>query len=236
MSNDQIPSSIQEKIRAQIQAGDLRPRSRFVFIVQMASVVVSALLALAATLTALSFIFYSVYESGEAFLLGFGWEGISIFLLLFPWMLVVLAALLLALFQWRLSYVIPTYRIPVLPLFALLIIVVASLGYVIAPVHSVFIERIEESDLPVVGQLYENIYASREGYGIYRGIVVSMEDRGVWMIRSDGDADDDDGPRFVLLPDGTEALVEGYELFVLGREEDEAIYASHVVAFPLADK
>lgn len=236
MNNEKLPSSIQEKVQARIQAGDLRPRARVLYVLRMVSVCITAFLALAATLAALSFIFYSVYESGEAFLLGFGQEGIAVFFMLFPWTLVAIAVLLLALFQWRLSSIVPTYRVPVLPLFAILIIAVVGIGFLLAPVHNALVEHIEEANLPLVSELYESVYESREGHGVYRGIVVSVEENGVWMVRSDGDADHDDGPRFVVLPETTQTFDTGYEVFVLGTERQDIIYASNAVAFPSPDK
>lgn len=232
MNNEQSTSLIQEKVQARIQSGDLKPRSRLVLTTQVVGTIISAVVALAAVLLTLSFIFYGVYESGEVFLLGFGWEGVWVFFLLFPWLSLATTIVLLAIFQWRLSYLLPTYRVPLLSLFAFLVVAVACVGYLAAPLHNAVFDQIENANLPVIGELYEEVYESREHYGIYRGIATSVEEDGVWMARSDGDADEDDAERFVLLPEGSEAILAGDELFIFGEQRQGIIYASNVIALP----
>lgn len=232
MSTNPSTSSIRDTIESRIKSGALTPRSRGALILEVALAACIALVALVATLITLSFVFYSVYESREAFLLGFGWEGVALFLMLFPWVPVVVSLVLIGVFQWRLSHLIPSYRVPVIPLFAAFVLGAGAVGFMLAPVHSVVWDSIEDRGLPVLNEIYEAVYESKEGYGIYRGNVIEVTGDGVLITRLDGDADGDDLPRLVILPDGSEEISIGDEIFVLGSQDDDVIRAFHLIAFP----
>ena len=236
MNNENHSSSIHERVESAIRSGQVKARSRFVIGLQILSVLLTAAAALSVSVLTLSFVLYSVFESGEAFLLGFGWSGIGIFLLLFPWTLLAIALLCIVLFQWRLSYLVPSYRVPLVILFGLLLVGVIGLGYLFTPLHTSLSKHIHEKNVPLLDELYENIYESREGYGVYRGFIVSVEETGFHFIRSDKDADRDDMPRFVLIPHLTQQFHIGDEVFIVGKQEDGVIRASQLATFPDRDK
>lgn len=232
MTNEPLNSPLQERVQSAIQSGSVKPVSRTVVMLRVLSALLTALIALAAAVLTLSFALYSVVESGEAFLLGFGVEGITLFLMLFPWVFVLAALVAIMLFQWRLAYVTTSYRFPLVPLFVALLLLVCAVGYLTIPFHAAFSVAVAEKNIPILDTIYDSVYESREGYGIYRGVIVSVGEKEIRFVRSDGDADADDFSRLVVIEKGTAGYEQGDEVFIFGNQEDGIIYASHIVAFP----
>src|SRR5450631_2060080 len=90
-------SNIQQAVFDKIRAGkvSMRPRAYFVARIILLAGLSVAVLALA--MFVLSFALFSVHESGEQFLLGFGLRGVLTFFSLFPWWSLLCTVLLILL-------------------------------------------------------------------------------------------------------------------------------------------
>ncbi len=98
-------------------------RSRAYFLFRAALAGAAALLVLAGALFMLSFLFFSVRESGVGYLLEFGEHGIGAFVALFPWtslLLFVAFVILLEVIVRRFSF---SYRFPLLRIFLWILII-----------------------------------------------------------------------------------------------------------------
>jgi hypothetical protein len=114
-------------------------------------------LALLISISVVSFVFFSIHESGEQFLLGFGKKGIITFLSLFPWSALVLDVLLLLFLQWILQGFRFGHRFSLLSLFLGVFLFSSVLGGAVAltPFHAMLLEQADHGELPVVGEFHD---------------------------------------------------------------------------------
>src|ERR1035437_8027474 len=132
-SSEYIKNIVLKKIRQ----GNIHMRPRIYFIIQIILVIAVTLIALIASAFVISFAFFSIHESGELFLLGFGIRGLFTFLSLFPWFTLVVTLILIFILEWLLRHFKFNYRVPILKMFilALLGIVLIGLLVVTTPIH-----------------------------------------------------------------------------------------------------
>jgi uncharacterized membrane protein len=211
---------IKTKVLEKISHGDVHRRSKAYFVAQIVLIVALLAVAFALSVFVLSFVIFSVRESGEQFLLGFGRQGIVTFFILFPWVALVLDTLLLVAIEWLSRSFKFGYRIPIAR--ALLgVLALALLGGIIVdltPLHGMLLSRADDNELPVVGEWYESIHESHKDQGVFRGVVTAAQGNGFTMTHDDGDHDADDGTWSVIVPAGFDvtAIAVGDGVYVAG--------------------
>ncbi len=151
MNND--PAYIAQKVLEKVRAGKVQMHSRTYFIVRMGGTALLAILTLLVSVLVVSFIFFSIHESGELFLLGFGSRGVLVFLSLFPWFSLIVDIGLLFLLEFLLQGFKFGYRTSLLSIFAGILLVSVVLGIIFdfLPVQSTLLERADSGQLPVFG-------------------------------------------------------------------------------------
>jgi hypothetical protein len=224
-SSEEIKNTVLEKIRR----GDVQMRPRIYFVAQITLVATTAVLAFVASALVISFAFFSLEESGELFLLGFGLRGLVTFLFIFPWIELVIAIALIFLLEWLLRHFKWNYRLPILKTFfaTLLVIFVFGLLISITPLHNNLLTIADRGDLPVVGELYENINTLHEDRGEYRGAIVSISGSEIIITHNDYDYDTDDGTWKIDVPANFDVntLQIGDRVYVLGNPADGVVLA-----------
>jgi hypothetical protein len=224
MNENHEQSSIQQSVLDAIREGKVRPRSRGYFLVRVIAAAITGLALLIFSALVISFIFFTLHESGEQFLFGFGWNGVLVFLLLFPWIPVCITIGLIFLLEWLLQGFSFGYRIPLLNIFLGVVGVSVALGFIInlTPLHSLLLSAADRNQLPVVGDSYEHIYDSHQDQGIGRGIVLSTATSSFTMRADSRHHDDSDyhdpiltiypapGAQFMLPPIGARVLILGH--------------------------
>jgi hypothetical protein len=195
---------ISSKVLEKIGHGDVRKRSRAYFMAQIFLIVALLVVALALAMFVLSFGIFSVHESGEQFLLGFGSRGVLTFFALFPWMALVVDILLFAIIEWLLRRFKFGYRIPVLRAVFGIVVLAAAGGVIVmlTPLHATLLQRAQDDTLPVLGEWYETINASHADQGVFRGTLASIKGNEFIIFHNDGDHDADDGTWTVSAPAG----------------------------------
>ena len=197
--------SIQHAVLEKIRSGSVKklPHAYFMFRV-VATLLVSVLLLIISSFV-ISFVLFSFYVSGQQFLLGFGLEGIIVFLKLFPWGLCILDIALLFLLEWLLQGFKFAYRIPLLNIFLGIVGASILIGVLIntTPLHTLLLQRADQNNLPILGGAYEHIFDPHEDQGVCHGIVTSVgttSDPAEFVIQhNDVDHDQDDGI-FIVTP------------------------------------
>jgi hypothetical protein len=220
---------IKRKILEKIGHGEVRKRSRVYFIAQIVVAVMLFVIALALSVFVLSFAIFSMHESGEQFLLGFGWQGIMTFISLFPWAFLIIDVLLFILIEWLSRRFKFGYRISVLrALFGILVLAIVG-GVIInfTPLHATLLQMANHNELPVIGEWYEGIYASHAGQGVFRGTVSSIQGNEFIIFHDDKDHDADDGMWTVVAPAGFDmtSLSGGERVYVAGGTTSGVIQA-----------
>ena len=195
MNDNQTKDSIQQAVLDKVRAGKVHRRPRSYFIIRIvATIIVSALLLITSAFV-ISFILFSLHESGEQFLLGFGLHGIEVFFILFPWVPALFTIALLFLFEWLLQGFKFGYRIPLLNIFLGIVGISVVLGVLInfTPLHTTLLGFADKKELPIIGDSYEHIFDSHEGEGVCQGIVTSVSQDSFVVYHDDHDRDRDDG-------------------------------------------
>jgi hypothetical protein len=225
--------SIQNAVLEKVRAGSVRRLPRFYFMLRIiATAAVSILLLVASSLVS-SFILFSLHESGEQFLLGFGLQGIKVFLTLFPWTLTLLVAALIFLLEWLLRGFRFGYRIPVLAIFLGILGSSIVLGVFISltPLHSHLLQYADDDRLPIVGPIYEHIFDAHENHGVSRGVVVATTSNSFVIQHNDQDRDPDDGSFTIHLSHNLAVPQVGQHVLVFGAPQpDGSINAQNIVA------
>lgn len=223
-------ASIQEKIRQQVlgkvHSGTVHIKSHAHFVVRAGLTVILSFFSLFISALVLSFIAFSVRESGELFLLGFGVRGLLIFVTLFPYLPFLIDVVIIFALQWLLSGFSFGYRFSVLSLFGIVFGTSAGLGLLLylSPIHSALLWEADRGSLPIFGGLYEHLHDSHHEQGVYRGVVLGIQNDRLILGHNDGDTDIDDGMRTVLLqPGDADKYYVGQHIFILGTSTGEGI-------------
>lgn len=219
-----------------VRKSKVHMKSKAFFAVRIAGIIFTSALVLLLSIFLASFIFFSIQESGQHFLLGFGGQGALVFLSLFPWAFFLLGIALLFLLEWLLQAFKFGYRIPLLPIFLFIFASSAILGVLAnyTPLNRILLNRADEGVLPLIGGAYGRIRESHAEKGIFRGSVVSKEGNTIVISHDDKDHDEDDGTRKVILPPDSPLLKIGDKVYVFGPsfgEDDDEIEASGVRRF-----
>jgi glucan phosphoethanolaminetransferase (alkaline phosphatase superfamily) len=220
--------NLQEKILARIHGG-VPMRSRAYFLFRAALAGVAALLVLAGALFTLSFLFFSVRESGVGYLLEFGEHGISAFVALFPWvslLLFVVFVVILELLVRRFEF---SYRFPLLRIFLWILIIGIAGSTIIGftPLHSSLLSAADKDELPLLGPWYEQIHDSHVEQGVYRGDITTVAATYFVISHNDTDNDSDEGEWSIVPPSGfaTSTLSVGEKAYVAGQLKNGVVYA-----------
>ena len=222
-------NDIQESVLDKIRAGGVSMRPRYYFTTQVVLIGIVSILALVFSVFVLSFGVFSIHESGEQFLLGFGTQGLAMFVSLFPWGLLVSVLVLLVLLETLLRNFRFAYRTPALRIFVWLLLLAsvgsAAIGF--TSLHPFLSEQADHDALPVIGSFYEQIHDSQQPRGVYRGRVVSVSGSRFVLVHDDYDDDADDGSWTVELPVAFDAemLSVGARVYVAGQLQNGVIYA-----------
>ncbi len=204
-------------------------RSRAYFIRRAILLGAMAILVLLGAFFMLSFVFFSVRESGVGYLLEFGEHWIGTFAALFPWtslLFFIACMVILEMLVRRFAF---SYRFPLLRMF-LWILVVGILGSTIigfTPLHASLLSAADRDQLPFIGSWYEQVHDSHVEQGVYRGSVTSIAATYFVIAHNDTDRDSDEGTWSIVPPAGFDlgTLATGKNVYVAGRLLNGVVYA-----------
>lgn len=232
-------NDLKKIILAKIQKKEISMRPRLYFVARVALVILLSLLIFIMAVFVLSFIFFSVHESGEQFLLGFGRQGFLTFLSLFPWITFVFTLGLVLLLEWLLRRFKFGYHISLSRIFLYLLVVTVffSMIFTRIPVHTQFEKMAEGGRLPVIGGIYDDIHDSHQDKGVVRGFVSAIEGNTFVLSCDDNDRDRDDGIWTVIIPPHFDitTIQRGERVYVAGSVKDQTITAYGISEFPLPE-
>ncbi len=233
MNDNQPKDSIQQAVLDKVRGGEIHRRPRSYFVMRVVATVVVSVLLLVASAFVISFILFSLHESGEQFLLGFGLHGIEVFFILFPWVPTLFTIALLFLLEWLLQGFKFGYRLPLLNIFLGIIGISIVLGVLInfTPLHEILLTSADKNELPIIGSSYEHIFDSHENEGFCEGVVVSTSQTSFVVYHDDHDYDRDDGMFTVQIPPNSGLMLPhiGDDVLVFGDPEPRGyIEAEHI--------
>ena len=232
-----LPKDIQRTVLDKIRKREVVMRPKVYFVLKIIFVAAISVVAFLLSIYVASFIFFSLHESGEQFLLGFGFRGILIFISLFPWWALIVVILLIFAVEYFIHRFRFVYRVSLSKVFAAALLLAIVLGVVLdfSPLHTVMLELSDKGQLPIFGGAYESIRAPHRDQGVFRGIVdsISPKENTFVISHDDFDNDQDDGVYTVIAPQGfsTNSLKIGDRVYVAGIFSQNTINAYGIEPF-----
>ena len=216
--------NLQQNILEKIKAGDIKMRSKSYFIVHLVLLIVVAILILLTSSFVISFIFFGIHISGRLFLLGFGWRGLAVFFVTFPWTILLIDILLVIALEWLLKRFQVGYRYPLFYTLGGIVLVTIATAIIInqTPLHNLLYHQEQRRQLPVIGSFYDRLQRPPHESGVFRGAVISVASNTFMMANADQDNDADNS---LLSPNSTTST-RAFLTIIL----DPATPASTVVA------
>jgi len=203
MENNIPPTEMQAKVLEEIKKGRIKIKPKYYFVLKTLIFAVAALLAFTFTIFLISFITFVLRGRGSWFLPHFGWPGIKIFLISFPWILALAALFFVVILEILVNHFGFSYRRPLVytTLGAVIVVVVAGICIDSTQLHTNALRSASQSNLPVAGALYMN-YGLAPIDQIYQGVVSQVADQNDFSIEAP------DGQNFnITIPTSTNAKV-----------------------------
>lgn len=242
MEHNEVPtpkSSMHENILERIRTDTVHQVSKSHFVLKMIFTIAVAIVTLLVSISIFNFILFGLRIHHHELLLGFGLRGLWTFALLFPWGLLAVDMLLVALLEWLLRQFRFGYRVPILYLLGILLIVTVSCGVIIDRATSFNDGLLGQADAhqlpPLLNELYEGMRVPPPPEsGVCKCVITAIngstltaynEDQGTSttykvQILQDGDTDADDHPFKI-----------GDTIFIAGDEQHNVIRAFGVRHF-----
>ena len=234
MNEQNLEKNIKNNVLEIVRGGHVHIRSKFYFIAHLIITILVAVLSLSISAFIISFVFFSIHESGEQFLLGFGSQGILTFLLLFPWTALALDIIFLLLLEWLIQGFKFGYRISLLTIFLSVFVCSTIVGLLvnITPVHKTLLKLADGGNLPIIGEMYESLHDSHTDQGVFRGNVVSIQGNEIIIMRNDRDHDSDEIERTITLPPNSPVLNIGDSVYIFGSSTGQTVGVMGIQKFP----
>ena len=220
---NQEKKSIETAVFEKIEKKDVVMKPRSYFILKSILYILGTLLVLIFSVFLTSFIFFVLRLNGSSLLPGFGFAGMRIFFASFPWFLLFTAILFIGVFELFVKKFSFSYRKPILYSVLGAIILVFTLGFIMAPFHGKIFNQAEKGKLPLAGFLYRG-YGNLKFNGAYIGKVFEILPNG-FQIKTK-----DNNDFFVAVSSITRfpfngKIEKGDIVIVIGKLEGEAIKA-----------
>ncbi len=172
-SNNGSNNEILEKIKS----GQLKMKPKLYFASKTILFIAGAFLAFLAIIFLISFVIFVLKGRGAWFLTDYGWPGIKIFLLSFPWILFAISIIFVAMLEVLIHHFGFAYRRPMIySIFGVIAIVTGGgIWLALTPLHSNALKSALQSNLPMAGALYRN-YCATPIDNLYEGNVIDQTD------------------------------------------------------------
>jgi hypothetical protein len=165
-------NSLKDNVLGAITEGNATMRPRWQFIIEGIAVGFAMLILFLLAIYLLSFIVFTLRQTGLWFAPALGFQGIGIFFRGAPWILFFSALLLLGFLEFLIRRYAFAYRRPLLYSLLGTIFLVSLCGYAALPFHKPLFIAAHRNALPVAGPLYR-MYLEPDLSGVHRGIVVT---------------------------------------------------------------
>ena len=222
---NQEPSPIKDKILAAIDTGKVKIRPRWHFILQTSLIIVGVALISLTLLFLISFIIFSLRNTGVWFAPSFGYRGIGVFLTSLPWLLIVLTVIFVVLLEILVKKYSFAYRQPLLYSALALVLIVTIGGVAIAqtPFHRGVMRQTFERHLPIAEPFYRGGGMMGPGL-IHAGSIEEITANGfILSSRLGEDLNIITSPK-TQFPAGYD-LIEGDLIVVMGERSDDTVQA-----------
>jgi hypothetical protein len=228
--NEDNTHNLKERVLGKIQAGEVKMKPKMYFALQVILLGILAAATFAVSWLLVSYIFFTLRAGGYIYLLGFGTRGVYHFIMVFPWIILLIDMILLLIFDSLLKSFKFAYHSPVIYLFLGSLLVITLLASMVNfnSFHEVLLRRAEQQRLPIMGSLYAGIRRSNGRGGVFQGVVVELEGNTFEMRPYRQDEATNTPLIRVVFPghaSTTQFLKVGDEVFVAGKALNNEIEA-----------
>ncbi len=221
MKSEEKSPSLIKRVLEQVRNGRVKMRPKSYFILRTILVVLIVCLVALFVLYLVSFIVFNLRTSGVWFLPKFGFGAMGVFFRSLPWLLIVIALVLIIVLEVFVKRFPFAYRRPIL--YSVLgIILLAFLGsFLIAktPFHPELFWRAREGRLPMMGGFYGGLGLPKLA-DVHQGIVIGITDEGFSIETPRGEL-------LTVVATSTD-IQENDRVVVLGKRDDNRVEAFDV--------
>jgi len=228
MNNETQKNSLSDEILNKIKSGSVKMKPKLYFILQTIFLILSIFTLFLFVIYIVSFIAFSLRATGLLFLPKFGFPGIGIFLISFPWPLILLAIILIAALEILSKHFNFIYRRPLLYSLIGIIIIVIAIGFLVerTPFHSNLFRRSQTEHLPAIEPFYRDFGVPRIP-DAHIGVISEIID-GNFVIKTPRD----ETLTIIITPETNfspeKDIKEGDTIVVLGKRNDDTVQALEV--------
>ena len=225
MNSEEKKKSIQETILKKIERGETTMKSKSYFVIRAILLLAGVVIVALALFFFMSFILFTLRQTGLLLVPIFGFQGIRIVMASFPWIFLLLILISIILLELLIKKYTFAYRRPLVYSLVAIMLFTSIGGFVVAQTsfHDEFYKRAQNNHLPFMGPLYHSFGLERLD-DVHRGIITVITENGFQMENLHGEILTIiifDETRFPL---GTN-FKEGDSILVLGRQDNGTIQA-----------
>ena len=225
MSKNLQKSSTVKKVLSGIENDQIKMRPRVYFILKSVLIILSVFLVAFFTLYLISFILFALRASGAWYLSSFGFYGLKASFILLPWLLILIAIILLIILELLVKHFSFAYHRPIL--YSILGIVIFTLlgSFVIdkTQLHSCLFQKAQEDRLPVMGKFYRDLEVEKSN-NTQRGIIFEITENNFQIKTPRGKILNVNITPKTHFPDGTD-IKKNDVIIILGERNDSEIQA-----------
>jgi hypothetical protein len=176
-NNNKEKKELRDQVLSAIKSGHVKMRPKWHFVLRAALFATGAILLFLVLLYLVSFIIFSLRQTGVWFVPLFGSRGWFVFFRLLPWLLVLLAIIFAGILELLVRHYSFAYRKPLLYSVVGIVVIVAIGGVLTFPLHRAPFRSARENSLPFAGPLYRGFGLQRFN-DVHRGTVTAISTDG----------------------------------------------------------
>lgn len=239
MKNNLKETNLAKQILSKIEKRQVGMKPKIYFILRLILIASAVLFAVLFSLYLTSFIIFSLQANGVWLLPGFGFGVLGIFLKSLPWLLILVALILIIVLELLVKHFSFTYRRPILYSVLAIIVFVVLGGFVVAHtgLHSNLFWKAQEGRLPVAGGFYRGFGAPKIE-DVYQGIISEITDGAVQLetingelltvvtstVRFPSEMDIKEGSGVLIIGRRTDGTIEAMGIRRLNEKDDVLKY------------
>lgn len=227
MDKENNKQSISEIVTAKIKEGQIKMRPKIYFGAKLVLLFVGMITLTLCALFLVSFILFSLRQSGLLFLPNLGFPGIRILFFSLPWILILGAVALIITSEFFAKHFAFIYRQPILYSFLAIIIFVFIGGIALnfTPLHSGLLISANRGGLPLAGGFYRE-FGSPKMLNVFYGSIFEITNNGfkIDTPRSE-ELNIIIGPKTIIRG---KTPIEGDSVIILGKKLGQIIEASDI--------
>jgi hypothetical protein len=170
-------NNIKEELLQKIKNGELNMMPRWQLVLKTAWLIVGVIIVALIAVYLLSFILFALHRTGVLFAPFFGWQGVMIFIMSSPWLLISLVGVFTLLLYLLVSHFSFSYRKPlVYSLIGTVLFVIAVASFIQqTTMHDRVGRFVAQHAVPGFSPLYQDM-ANQFPNGVFEGVITDIDD------------------------------------------------------------